>query len=984
MPILRSRRLNGRLFALTLPSTGTQPGQVGSLAVGTVTASAIPVTYVAASGTAPITYIGYISLHAAGVWTRNSGTFSATGGMFTGLSAGTSYDLRIVATNSAGSSTTDLTAGITTATSIIAPSPVGGLVPATPTALTIPVTYTAANGTAPITYIGYTSPHAAGAWTQNGGTFSATGGTFTGLAAATRYDLRIVASNSAGSSTTDLTTGISTAQSATAPTQVGSFAAATPTAFTIPVTYTAALGTAPVAYVGYSSPHSANTWTQNSGSFSSTGGSYVGLSPTTSYDLRIIASNSAGSSTTELLIGTSTTSAPSFTGAANRYDIVPNKSVVASLSPVTITAYPNGKWSGETITPTAVSGNGTFSPTSFATPSGSSASVSFTYTPSVVGEHAIAATNSGALYNPYSAPLNVYSAGSGVARNIAVSIASGLDPQPRQFDTLLGVANGFSFSGAKGWGSVSINLSAIDGATDGLWIRLYDADSAGATTAVGSGTALNPTPVQVYGPVSTTGTKSLLLPASTYLYLADIATDPAFTNPVRIPQRFAVWLGMGLLGRSQEAGIAWWWCDTLAPTGETFNKVLTRPAIDYRYEPQNAGFYRQNGTAGGANNGDPGGPTSGAQAAGRLVAATMGVGLFMVGAMANGGGVDEFINRDGSFSLAFQFTVADAGIDKKFRWLWAASQDGWDNVNSAYPESYAEYHTRFIAGIDWVARNYPACAIQGWGAGGTGRPEPNGSAMAGINGPGSATPGAARLQDIFLSEVEPTNPMALSKDNHAWAAFKFGHGNQSSKRLYAQTGIRQLLSAELGINGGLQTQNRGPTLMSAGTIASGSRVIRLPGNLNGGGALQTVKISQSNPNYSVAFGQASASDLASLVAIYGPGGYSGNGQAIRITGVAINTSNLPSGADFTLDVTLAGSSGITYADGTTATFPAGFTAHYAADLNASGGTGYNVYDTSAEPPPTAFLNMITDSQVSAPWEWGRHVRPKLDIQISVV
>lgn len=86
-----------------------------------------------------------------------------------------------------------------------APSQVGSLTATTTTSTTIAVTYTAATGTAPITYTGWSSPHGANSYTQNGGTFSATGGTFTGLTASTAYDLQIRATNSAGTSTTTLT-----------------------------------------------------------------------------------------------------------------------------------------------------------------------------------------------------------------------------------------------------------------------------------------------------------------------------------------------------------------------------------------------------------------------------------------------------------------------------------------------------------------------------------------------------------------------------------------------------------------------------------------------------------------------------------------------------------------------------------------------------------------------------------------------------------
>jgi hypothetical protein len=968
------------------------PSQVSSLASGTPTSTTIPVTYTAATGMAPITYAGYTSPHGAGTWTLNAGTFSATGGTFTALSSGTNYDLQITATNSVGSSTTVLSS-VSTAAATVAPSQVANLAAGASTTSTIAVTYTAATGTPPITYAGYTSPHGAGTWTLNAGTFSATGGTLTGLSAGTNYDLQITATNSAGSSTTSLTTGVTTAAAAAiAPSQVGSLTAVMPTAFTIPVTYTAPSGTAPIIYVGFTSPHGANNWTQNTGSFNASGGVFFGLSPSTNYDLRIVASNSAGSSTTNLLTGTSTSAAPSFTGAANRYDIVMGASVAAPGGSVTGSLYPNGTWGGQTITLAAVSGSGTFSPATVATTSGSSTPVSFSYVPIVPGEHAIGTTNSGSLYNPYSAPLNVFAASAGSAQTLVVSVApatSGaapLDPQPRQYDTLATLAQGFSFTGAKGYGSVALNVAAIGGATTGLFAKLYDANSAGATTTAGTGTALQSTAVQVYGAISAAGTIHIMLPASLYYYYLDIATDAVFTNPVRVPQRIVVGLGIGLLGRSQEAGVAQWYYDNSTPTGETWTNTLVRYGPDYRYEPNYVGYYRQTGaaqTASHTDGSDPNGPSGGAQAAGRIIAAEMGVNVFMIGIAATGGGVDEFINHDGSLSLAATFTFNDAGIDGKFRWLWAASLDGWDNVNSAYPGTFAEYQTRYIAAMDWVARTYPACAVQGWGGGGTGRPESDGSAaiVAGVtDNPG---PGAARLQSIFLNQVEPVNPMVVSKENYAWAAFCGSHGDTGSRRIYVQTGIRQLLSAELAINGGLQTQNRGPVLLTTGTASQSARVVRIYGKFNGGGGLQTVQITQLKPNYTVTFGQATASQLCDLFAVYGPGGYSGNGLAIKITGVAINYSNLPTGADFSLDATLAGTTGVTYSDGSTSAFPTGLAVQYAADLQASGGNGYVVWDTTASPPPTSQVTMICDTQVSSPWEWGRHIRPQLDIAITV-
>lgn len=91
------------------------PGQVTQLAAGTPTQTTVPVTYAApAVGTAPITYAGLTQVGAA-VAVANGGTFSATGGTFSGLTAGTAYTLLIKATNSAGSSTTVLSGTVTTA-----------------------------------------------------------------------------------------------------------------------------------------------------------------------------------------------------------------------------------------------------------------------------------------------------------------------------------------------------------------------------------------------------------------------------------------------------------------------------------------------------------------------------------------------------------------------------------------------------------------------------------------------------------------------------------------------------------------------------------------------------------------------------------------------------------------------------------------------------------------------------------------------------
>jgi len=130
---------------LTVSAAAAQPvapGQVTQFVAGVPAQTSVPVTYVApTAGTAPITYAGLTQVGSA-VAIANGGTFTATGGTFTGMTAGTAYTLIVKATNSAGSSTTVLSGTVTTAAAQSAPAPVS----TTPTTLS---SFAGAAGTQP-------------------------------------------------------------------------------------------------------------------------------------------------------------------------------------------------------------------------------------------------------------------------------------------------------------------------------------------------------------------------------------------------------------------------------------------------------------------------------------------------------------------------------------------------------------------------------------------------------------------------------------------------------------------------------------------------------------------------------------------------------------------------------------------------------------------------------------------------------------------
>ena len=844
-------------------------------------------------------------------------------------------------------------------TSGVAPSRVGNLTAGTASATTIAVTYTASNGTAPIRYTGWSSTHAANQWVQNSGGFSASGGTFVGLVASTVYDLRIVAANVVGTSSTDLTTGIATQSQMASSFTVGLSRSSGPAGAAVVLTVAPVGGSWPVNQTVVPST------TGLSGSFDNASLVGVGAAaltftfrpvsgPGVSGTLSVSASGlSNGSGAQPYTIDAVATSTQ-----ANRFDMVLGASAVAAGSQVQVIVYPNAGFPAGNI---VLSGtNGSFSPSAtIVLTRNSTTPVTVNYTPTAPGEHVISATNSAGLYAPYPAPLTVFSSASGTSRSLAGALTRS-DMVTYQRDAPSGNPSGFSLPWAKGWGEVWLNVSAISGSTAGLWVRLFDAMSAGASTSVGTGTALHASTVQVYGAVSGPGTVRLLLPAGPHIYYADVATDAAFTNPVRIAQRFRVGVVIGHFSRSQESGLSRAYAYTgNVPLPTSYSKTATWVGFDYRYADYDSGWFMHDGTTV-----DPysyhysESSSSGAQEIGRLLESQLGVCVGIAGCSATGGGLDSMVNHDGSFSGGFAGSVASA-VGNKFRYLWMATGN-WDGVDTNYPaETQSENRTRFTAGVDWVAKTFPACAVIGWVS----------SASGVFGSDGSRLLGYTRNQMILLNEIEPINPMVVSKECYSWNEYYTNHATMAARVQYVRAGFRLLMAAELAGFNGFQSANRGPRLGVTGSIRSGTRTISIPFSLAGGSALQAVGINFSNPSFTV--GSASSTEVASLFAVYLPGGYQGNGKPIRIDTAVIN------GSAKTIDLALTGSSGVVFSDNTTGTMPSGFTVQFAADFAAS---------NSSVPPGSNRAVMITDDRVDTangiPHGW--HMRPALDIAVSTV
>lgn len=684
--------------------------------------------------------------------------------------------------------------------------------------------------------------------------------------------------------------------------------------------------------------HGAGAWTVAAGNFGSSTATITGLTASTAYDVQAIASNNGGTAPAELdSLSTLAAAQTPSTGAATRIDVVFSQSAVSPGGTVSGYIVPNNDLSGNTVTLTPGSGAATV----VTLPSSGNAPVPFTLTAPSVGDDYFTITNSAGLLNPAPQQINVFAASSGTSRTFSATIA-GTTPDLRTFrrNAVTGDPTGFSMSG-KGWGSVGINISNLSGATDGVWMRPYVANSPGATTSPGTGTALH-SAVQVHGALGATGTIYPLLPSSLEFLYWDIATDAAFTAPVRIAQRCRVGFVLADISRSQETGFAQYYADNTA-----FTAINTRFAVwtsgDYRY-PANSytGIHWTIST-----------DTSAGQELARILEAQLGVGVALTGLSTTGNGLDAYFAHDGSPSSAFTGTVA-ASCDGKFDAL-TVSMGGWDGINSTnYPtETWAEDQTRMLNAFAKIQQLYPTCQVIRWCS----------SASGWFGYDGSRDLGYTRVNGIVRA-AEASNPCVVSGKSTLWNELVQSHATQAARPDYARTAARMILSAIPTTMGGIAATNRGPTLGSTGSVVG--RILRIPYTLHGGNSLTSVKATYANPN--VTYSTASTAELASLFSVYaGPGGRTGNGTAIKIASAAINASL------GTIDLTLVGSSGVTYADNSTGAMPSGFNVHYAADFGTS--------NTTLTPYTGTGASLCDDvTEYSIPY--GRLTRPALDIAVT--
>jgi hypothetical protein len=298
-------------FTISTAQAGTIPSVPAGLAVTNVTNNSATFSWQPSTGTAPITYQPEYEVTGASQWTALPAT-SGNSVAVTGLAPNTQYTFGVYATNAVGASATATVTAITAAAPQ-APAAPTGLAASNITSSGLTLAWSAsASGTAPINYQVLYRVSGTGNFGNFGGQTTALSEAITGLAAATAYDFQVTASNSAGAATSTTYT-VTTAAATSAPSAPTGLGASNITPTSLTLNWITSTGTAPITYQVQYRQSGGTSWINLSPTVTVGTESVTNLTPSTTYQFQVVASNAYGSATSTILTAstTSSTVAPS-------------------------------------------------------------------------------------------------------------------------------------------------------------------------------------------------------------------------------------------------------------------------------------------------------------------------------------------------------------------------------------------------------------------------------------------------------------------------------------------------------------------------------------------------------------------------------------------------------------------------------------------------------------------------------------------------
>lgn len=276
----------------TASGARTYPGAPTGLGATAAGSTQINLSWTAPSGGAT-SYKIERSPTGSGSWTEIATGVTGTTYSSTGLTASTTYYYRVRSTNATGDSAYSSNANATTTSGGTVPNQVTGLSATPASSSQINLTWSAPSGAT--SYKVERSLAGAGSWTQIASGHTSTSYSATGLSASTAYDFRVRATNATGDG--DYSSIASATTSGTAPAApTGVTASAGGQSDRITVSWTAPSGADSQRVER--SPNGSTGWTNVSGSLAGGATSYLntGLSASTTYYYRVIATNASGDS----------------------------------------------------------------------------------------------------------------------------------------------------------------------------------------------------------------------------------------------------------------------------------------------------------------------------------------------------------------------------------------------------------------------------------------------------------------------------------------------------------------------------------------------------------------------------------------------------------------------------------------------------------------------------------------------------------------
>jgi hypothetical protein len=230
-------------------ASGVAPTAPTGVSVSNQTASAVTLTWTGSSGTAPITYQPLFRVSGIGTFLPFGSPVSGPPVVITGLAPATPYDFEVQAINAAGTNNSTTIIGSTIA-GTSPPSPPGALTASNVTPTSLTMTWTASTGTPTPTYQLQQRVGSTGAFANVGSPTTLLTLNVTGLLANTTYNFQVTATNSAGSATIVRPTVVTTLAAVLLPSAPISPTIGTVTSSSVQVSWTApSVGTPPLNYV---------------------------------------------------------------------------------------------------------------------------------------------------------------------------------------------------------------------------------------------------------------------------------------------------------------------------------------------------------------------------------------------------------------------------------------------------------------------------------------------------------------------------------------------------------------------------------------------------------------------------------------------------------------------------------------------------------------------------------------------------------------